>query len=180
MKKILIMLILFFICGFVSADLCIGELNEENILLKPEVYESYARAEFAFKDIFWNIVYERLKLFLMIVLLIFTPVREKLPVILLSMFSFLWGFFFMSSITQLGLAGLVLSVASVFPHGLLYAGTIAVLMRKGHRYYYQQSRKVALHIGKCFLILLMFFTGCILEGLVATHFVPWVIRLALI
>lgn len=180
MKKIFIMLILFFICGFVSADLCIGELKDSNVLLKLEVYESYAKAGFAFKDIFWNIMYERLKLFFGVVLLIFTPVREKLPVILLSMFSFLWGFFFMSSIAQLGIAGLVLSIASVFPHGLLYAGAAAVLMRKGHRYYYQQSRKVAVHIGKYLLIILMFFTGCVLEGLVATHFVPWLIRLSLI
>ena len=180
MKKILIMLILFFICGFVSADLCVEELKESNVILETEIYESYANAGFSFKDIFWNILYERLKLLFLVILLFFTPLREKLSVILLSLFSFIWGYFFLSCIVQLGIVGLVVAIAAVFPHGLLYAAVAVFLLQKGYHRYYHPGRTMLMGVGKYLVLFLMFLTGCVVEGLVATHFVPWVIRLSFI
>lgn len=180
MKKILLMLILFFICGFVSADICIEELRESNVLLQLEVYENYANAKLLFRDVFWNVFYERLKLFMILILLMFTPLCEKLSVILQSVFSFMWGFFFMSSIVELGIAGFVVALAAVLPHGLLYGWAIALLLNRHGRYSYYYRDRIVRNVGTYIFYFLLFFTGCIIEGLVSTHFIPWVIRLSLI
>lgn len=180
MKKFFLMLILFFICGFVSADLCMEELKESNVLLQLEVYESYANARFAFKDIFWNLLYERLKLFGILVLLMFTPLREKLSVIFLSVFAFCFGFFFMSSIVELGAAGFVVAFASILPHGLFYAGVISLMLKNRRLRSFHQRDQILIKAGTYMFLLLLFVTGCVVEGLMATNFIPWVIRLSLI
>ncbi len=180
MKKILLMLILFFICGFVSADLCVEELKESNALLQLEVYEGYANAKLAFKDIFWNIFYERSKLFGIIILLCFTPLREKLSVILFSIFSFIWGFFFMSCIVELGVAGVVVALVSVLPHGIMYAGVVSMILRKHKLRSFHQRDRMLMNVGTYIFLVLLFITGCVVESLVGTHFIPWVIRLSFI
>lgn len=178
-KKFLLMLILFFICGFVSADLCMEELKESNGLLCLEVYEGYANAKLIFKDIFWNVFYERIKLFVIFILFLFTPLRDKLSIIILSVFSFIWGYFFMSSIAELGIAGVVVAFASILPHGLVYAFVFGLLLQKRQKRYYQRD-KFMINMGWYLFLLLLFLTGCVMESLVAVHFVPWVIRLSLI
>lgn len=180
MKKFLLMLILFFICGFISADLCMEQLQNSHVLLHLDIYESYANAELALKEIFWNIFYERCKLCFIIFLFMFTPIREQLTVILSSIFAFLFGFFFMSSIVELGIAGFIVAFAAVLPHGLLYAGVIALLLHKRQMRAFYQKDQMFMHIGTYLFILLLLITGCVLEGLVSVHFIPWVIRLSLI
>lgn len=180
MKKFLLMLLILFLCGIISADLCIEKLAESNALLDMEMYEGYATAELTFADVFWNILYERAKLVLLLLLLCFTPIKEKISILLVSVFSFAWGFFFMSSISELGMAGIVVGIASVLPHGLLY-GLIFVLLlwqNRSRRGYLREStgRSTITYVAIVFL----FVTGCIVESIVGTHFIPWVIRLSLI
>lgn len=181
MKKFFLMLAILFLCGIVSADICIDIIKDSSVLMDFEIYKSYANAELVYKDVFWNILYERLKLFAFLVLLCFTPLREFLGVLLASIFSFIWGFFSMSCILQLGLAGVVVGIASVLPHGLLYGALIVMMLAKQDRTYtYHQKENMAFYIMSCIVMLLLFVTGCVLESLISTHFIPWVIRLSLI
>ena len=173
------MLILFFICGFVSADLCMEELQESNVWLCLNIYEAYANAELVFKEIFWNLFYERLKLFFILTLWMFTPLKDKLVVILFSIFAFIWGFFFMSSIAELGIAGLVIALTAVLPPGMVYAIVLALILQKRQKWYYQYD-KMMMNVGMYIFLFVLFLTGCAVESLVAVHFVPWVIRLSLI
>lgn len=180
MKKFYIMLILFFICGFISADLCIEELQKNNVLLQLDVYKEYANAKLLFKDIFWNVLYERIKLFGGVVLLCFTPIRDKMFPFFLSIFSFVWGFFFMSSITELGVAGVVVALGAVLPHGLFYFGAIIMMLYERKRRAYHEKHRFIMRMGRFLFIVLLFITGCVMESLMSTHFIPWIIRLSLV
>lgn len=180
MKKFLIILIIIFICGVLSADICLKQIQDSNVLVGMDFYEQYSNVKPLFKDVFWSIFYERIKLFAMLLLLYFTPIKERIGLILAPVFSFVWGFFLMSSIIQLGVAGLVVGLASVIPHGIFYGGVIGLVLSRRQRQYYPIKNKVAMNVGRYVLMILLFMTGCIIESLVGTHFIPWVIRLSLI
>lgn len=182
MKKFFLMLIILFICGIISADVCIGILKEHSALLDLEIYKGYANARLVYRDVFWNVLYERLKLFGFIFLLCFTPLANVLGILIASIFSFIWGFFLMSCITELGMAGVVVGISSVLPHGLLYGGLIIMLLGGGvaEVYTYYHRGRIAINIANIIIMVLLLITGCVLESIVSTHFIPWVIRLSLI
>lgn len=180
MKKFLLMLLILFLCGIISADLCIEKLVNSNALLDIEMYEGYANANLAFQDVFWNILYERAKLVVILVLLCFTPIKEKISIFLISIFCFAWGFFCMSCISELGMAGIVVGIGSVLPHGILYGGIVALLLFRKNTYSYYHKESVPFSAITYIAIILMFLTGCIFESIMGTHFIPWVIRLGLI
>lgn len=180
MKKTFIILIIIFICGALSADVCLKQIEGGAVVVGRDVYEQYATAKMTFKNVFWSILYERIKLFIVFLLLCFTPVKEKIGFVLAPIFSFIWGFFLMSSIIELGFAGLVVGLASVIPHGILYCGSIWLMLRRNQTRTYLIREKMMINIASYLGIILLFITGCILEGVIGAYFIPWVIRLSLI
>ena len=179
MKKSFFMLIILFICGLVSADVCIKMIEENEILVSMEMYKDYANAKMMFQDVFWNILYERLKLFLLLGVFALTPIREYLMIIFVAAFSYIWGFFAMTSILGLGIAGIVVSITAVLPHALFYMGLLWMMFRRRGRSYHTKE-KIALNISAYIFGILLFITGSVIESLMSTHFIPWVIRLSLI
>ena len=180
MKKLLIILILIFICGILSADIFINQIQGSKVLFGIEFYEQYSKSEPLFKDVFWRVLYERIKLFMLLIVLCSTPIKERVLIILVFIFSYIWGFFLMSSIIQLNVAGLVVGVTSVLPHGILYASVIGIMVNLRKSRHFLAKNKVMFNIGMVFLMILFFLTGTITESLMGTYFVPWVIRLSLI
>lgn len=180
MKKFLFILIIIFICGILSADICLKQMQESEVLIGLTMFEQYATAEISFKDVFWNLLYERVKLFIGIILLCFTPLKERLCQIIIPVFGFIWGFFLMSCIGKMGIAGMIVGFASVFPHWGLY-GLAIWMISSGNksRSYYRKSNAV-MNVGKYIFIVLLFVTACIMESLIGVHFIPWVIRLSLV
>lgn len=175
------MLFIFFVCGMISADVGLDMISESSALIDLDKYIEYANANLVYKDVFWNILYERLKLFGFILLLCFTPIKKYLGMLLVSIFSFIWGFYIMSCITQLGLAGVVVGISSVIPHGLLYGSLIMMMLGEQDTYIYYRGRgKIAYNILTCIVMILFLLTGCVLESLMSTHFIPWVVRLSLV
>ena len=86
----------------------------------------------------------------------------------------------MSCIIELGVAGLVVGLASVLPHGILYGAAIGLLLGGGRARRYQHKNQIARKISVYLFVLLLFVTACVIESLIGTHFIPWVIRLSLI
>lgn len=171
---------ILFLCGIVSADVCIDIIKDSSVLMDLEIYKGYANADLIYQDVFWNVLYERLKLFGFLFLLCFTPIREFLGTLFLSIFSFVWGFFIMSCILELGLAGVVVGITSVLPHGLLYGALIVMFLSQKNVHTYHQKGRLAFNILTYVVMILLLITGCVIESLVSTHFIPWVIRLSLI
>ena len=93
MKKFLSVLIIVFICGVLSADICFTQIKDSDVIIGKEFYEQYANSKLSFRDVFWNVLYERVKLLGMMLLLCFTPLKEKVGILLLPTFSFVWGVF---------------------------------------------------------------------------------------
>ena len=180
MKKFLIILIIVFICGILSADVCLKEIKDSEVLVGLDFYKQYANTKLVFRDVFWNLLYERVKLFVGIILLCFTPMKERLGIILGLIFSFIWGFFLMACIVELGVAGLVVGLASVLPHGIFYASGIALLLGIGRSRSYKLKKQIAQNISRYLFVILWFFTACVIENLIGTHLIPWIIRLSLI
>ena len=180
MKKFLIVLMIIFICGVLSADVCLKQIKESDVFLGVDFYEQYANAKMTFKNVFWNVMYERTKLLGILLVFSLTPIKEKIGIILLPVFSFVWGFYIMSCVIKLGVAGVVVGLASVLPHGMFYGGGIAALLFYRQERSYHLKNESVLHIAKFLFILLLFVTACVIESLVGTHFIPWVIRLSLI
>lgn len=180
MKKFLIVLIILFICGVLIADIYLVKIEESILIGKGEFYKQYAFEKLVFKDIFWNMLYERIKYLSILVLLCFTPVKRKLSGMLISIFSFVWGFFVMSCIMELGVVGLVVGLASVIPHGLFYGGTIWIIVRDSPDRGHLRRNKVIKNFVSYILAILLFITACVIESLMGTHFIPWIIRLSLV
>ena len=182
MKKSFFILAILFVCGVISADICTEILKEGNKLFNLDMYKTYANAELVYRDIFWNILYERIKLFGFLLLLCFTPIRRYIGAIVICLFSFIWGFYIMICIVELGLAGVVVGIACVLPHGLLYGIMLTMIFAKNEirTYSYQSKGTIGRNIVDIFSVLLLFITGCVLESIVSTHFIPWLIRLSMI
>ena len=178
MKKFFLILLIIFLCGILSADICIEQIKGSAVILGKDVYYSFANKRIGFSDLFWNILYERIKQLLIFMLFCLTPIREKLSVFLVGVFSFVWGFFSMCCVAEMGMAGVVISIASVIPHGLFYGGVLILLVQNKFLRTYRAKEKALKELGSYLFIALLFVTGCVLESIVGTHFIPWVIRLS--
>ena len=176
------MLIILFICGIISADICVDLLKAGSKLLDLGMYKTYANAQLVYHDIFWNIMYERIKLFGFVFLLCFTPVRRYISLLAICLFSFIWGFYTMTCIVELGIAGVVVGIASVLPHGILYGILLLILFGKNEEaiYQYYERKRIVRRTFDIISMVLLLITGCVLESIVSTHFIPWVIRLSMI
>ena len=87
----------------------------------------------------------------------------------------------MGCITELGIAGVIVGIFSVIPHGLLYGGLVMMMLEDKEMYFYNRSKeKIVYHITTVIVMALFLLTGCVLESLISTHFIPWVIRLSLV
>lgn len=180
MKKITIFLLLLFLGGLIIGDMITVELNKESQVLGIDVYKEYAYSKMKFETVFWQVFFERGKLFLIFILLAFTRLKNKLPLIILFVFTFCMGFFTMSNIISLGAVGLFVSMFVFVPQILFYGGVIVCFyMRQNTRSFYQKG-KILRDFILFALLILLFVTGCIVEGLMGIHVIPWVIRLSLI
>ena len=180
MKRFLLVLAILFISGIIAADLCVQELQGKDILTGPEVFKGYAYSKVAFKNVVWNILYERGKLMVCLLILFLTPLRNKMPVIFFGVFSFCFGFFMMNCILALNFVGIIVAIASVIPHGLLYMGVFGVLFQSHPGRGYRSTEKIPQKLATYLFLLLLFITGCVMECVMGIHFIPWVIRLSLV
>ncbi len=184
MKKILLILSLLFLMGVVVADVCTKHLFQTDILLTLDVLKNYAYADIIFHDVIWNLFYERLKLYLFLSLCrMIAPIRNYINIILLAILAFCFGFFTMTCILAIGFVGVLISCASILPHGILYfASYQATANNTSYSYQNAQMKlgKLPRRVLSLIFAVLFFVTACILECVMSVHFIPWIIRLSLI
>lgn len=180
MKRFLIVLALLFLSGVLVADLCIGQLQRENIWMNLELFKAYAYSNVTFKEVIWNMLYERGKLMIALIILGITPLRERLPIFFLSLFSFCFGFFLMSCVSEIGFIGIVVALASVIPHGFFYVGAFVALTGGASSRGDYQNNGLRQAVVTYLFAGLLFITGCVMECVMGVHFIPWVIRLSFV
>ena len=180
MKKIFIMLLLLFLCGIISGDFIAESLKEDGVLLGIEVYKEYAYSKPIFEEIFWQILFERCKCLMIVGILIMTPIRKVIPLVLVGIAVFILGFFTMSNIISLGVVGLLIAIATFLSQFLFYGGMVFVIYGRGGRRKLRQGEKIALRTLTIVLAMMLFVAGCVVESLVGVHLIPWMIRLSLV
>lgn len=180
MKKFLLVLAILFISGIITADICFGGLRSENIWMNLDVFKAYAYSNVTFKDVIWNMIYERGKMAIGFIILGLTPLRNRMPVIFVSLFSFCFGFFGMSCVLEVGFVGVIIAISSVIPHGLFYVGMLLFLYRNNSIYGYGSAKNLSQIIATYLFVILLFVTGCIIECVMGVHFIPWIIRLSMV
>jgi hypothetical protein len=180
MKKIWIMLLLLFLCGIISGDFIAESLKEDGVLLGIEVYKEYAYAKPLFEVIFWQILFERCKCLMIVVILILTPLKKIIPLILIGLAAFILGFFIMSNMISLGAVGLLIAIVTFLPQLLFYGGMTLILYRGHGRHKLRQGEKIAFRTLTIVVAMMLFVAGCMVECLVGVHLIPWMIRLSLI
>lgn len=180
MKKSVFLLLLLLICGMVSADVLATMSDFENIVIGAKEYRAYAYSEVAFKEMFWKLLYARGKMLVMLALISILPIREKILPFIAYLFTYGYGFFFMSCLMEMGIAGIPISLSAILPHGILYGIGISLMFRRRELRSYQMNKRIGYQAGGAVMIVLLFITGCIIECFIGTEFMPWVIRLSMI
>jgi hypothetical protein len=122
-----------------------------------------------------NILWERGKLFGLIVLVALTPAKKAEPLVLRCGVSFTAGIFLAACVGNLGIGGLLFFVVSWVPHGVCYLLSLLLLFGvdtrvlahgRKHRW-----KKAVLYFGIVFFLLL----GCVLEAVAGTRLLRLVI-----
>lgn len=178
MKKSIFLWLLLLICGMISADVLAMISDFENIVINAEEYRAYAYAKVEFKEMFWKLLYERGKMLGILALISLLPTREKLLPLLACFFTYGYGIFFMSCLMEIGIAGILISLSALIPHGILYGIAIVLMFRRRELRTYQMNQKFGYEAGTVAIILLLFVTGTVIECFIGTEFMPWVIRLS--
>lgn len=180
MKKFLIVLSIVFVCGIITADIFTGRLLNTEIILSMDMLKKYAYSELFFNDVIWNLMYERLKQYICILLCGITPLKNYISIILVGILLFCFGFFTMSCILAIGFVGVLIGIASIIPHGFLYYVSYHLMSQQSRVYSYQQTGKIPQKIITYILAIMFFITGCVIECVIGVHFIPWLIRVSLI
>ena len=180
MKKILIMLLLLFLCGMISGDMITESLKGNNVLIGLDAYKVYAYSKPLFEEIFWQVLFERCKCLVFIIILVLTPLKRMIPGILSGIASFMLGFFTMSNMIGLGAVGLLVAIVTFLPQLLFYGGMLFTLYRGRGVRKFRHGEKLAYHTVSMVLAFMLFVSGCVVESLVGVYVTPWMIRLSLI
>ncbi len=163
MKRKYMILVILLLAGIFAAQLfgteflrTYGFLNEYNL-------QTYAKADLDKLALFWNVLWARGKLFLLLVLLSSTPAKKWLLSGLEIAAAFLTGFYGTACVVCEGALGIGLFFLSLFPHGLLYAAAFVGFLRIERPLMYGRKKHIFSYILANVIVLLLLLTGCILE-----------------
>lgn len=134
-----------------------GFLNEYHM-------RAFASAQTEFLPLLAAILWERGKLFFVLLLISLTKIRTVMPLVLRCLLFFTGGVFLAACVMNMGLRGIVFFFAAWIPHGIAYLAAIVLLLcLEPHRFYNRKNpylKKAAWYLGITVLMLL----GCLLEA----------------
>lgn len=173
MKKEIAVGICFCIAGCLSAWLFGYEYFSTYGFLNEYHMQTFAKASFDTPALLGNILWERGKLFLMIVIVSCTPLKKIMPLLLRCGICYTAGMFLAACIMNMGIYGFLFFVVSWLPHGFLY---LLVLMMVFRMDYYQicGRKNAALKLGAaCTGIIMVFLLGCVTEATIGVSILRW-------
>jgi hypothetical protein len=168
MKRKCILCLVLLLAGIFSAQLFGAEFLGTYGFLNEYYLKAFARANPDKLDLFWNILWERGKLFLVFALLAATPLRRWLRPFFLGIFSYLTGFYGAACLICQQLLGIGIFTLSLLPHGLLYAGALWFFLRLEPPALYCGKKYIFTYILAIVIVILLFLIGCILETAVSS------------
>jgi hypothetical protein len=168
MKRTCILCLILLLAGILTAQLFGAEFLGTYGFLNDYYLKTFARSNPDKLDLFWNILWERGKLFLFLALLAATPLKRWLRLLLLGLFSYFTGIYGAACLICQQLRGLGIFVLSLFPHGLFYAGAAWLFLRLLPPGRFSGKKYVFSYLLANAIVLLLFLIGCILETAVSS------------
>lgn len=161
MKRKTYLCILLFLIGIGIASL-IGNGDAE-IFGNEYHVQNFGVAELDKMGLLCEVLWNRGKLFLMLMVFLATPVRKWIPFCTAACLSFLAGIYIKICLIQFGLKGILIFLISLLPHGIFY-GMVAVLLflMSKNRNYYRKGEMLS-RILVIIIMLTLFFVGALLE-----------------
>lgn len=178
MKKFVWIGLLFLLAGILVAELIGNEFLTTYGFLNEYHLKSFANAALEELDVLWNTIWERGKVMLLLVLLCATPFRRSFPKVGIALAGFVAGAFGAACVAQLGVWGILLTLAALLPHGILYGIDIVLLYGLHPAYNFEGKRKNARFFLQILLIIMIFFAACLMETLLGTRLLQIVLRRA--
>lgn len=135
------------------------------------IFSDIVRENIDYSGLFLYIVKKNLKEFIIFWLLSITILGIPYMIFKLIFYGFTIGFFISSIALQYGIKGILLILAYIFPHGLIYIPVIILCLYNGYRLtrtiYYDNSGHISViakQLLKSYILLLIFLTVLILLG----------------
>ena len=153
--------ILLFLIGIGIASL-IGNGDAE-IFGNEYHVQNFGVAELDKMGLLCEVLWNRGKLFLMLMVFLATPVRKWVPFCTAASISFMAGVYIKICMIQFGLKGILIFFISLLPHGIFYGMVVAVLfLVSKNRNYYRKGEMLS-RILVIIIMLTLFFVGTLLE-----------------
>ncbi len=169
MKKELLFVTILLLAGIFSAQLIGKQFFSTYGFLNEYHLQIYANTKLEWLTLFWNIMWERGKLFLLIIMFFGTPLKKTLPWILKSVLFYTIGLFGTACVMNLGIKGIGVLILSLLPHGIFYLMALLVVFRMERPIIYKETKywlKKILMIG---IICVLFVIGCLIETTIGTY-----------
>lgn len=174
MKKQILFIAICFLSGVVSAQLFGTKFLTTYGFLNSYHIRAFVMGKTEYMQMFWNILWVRIKEYLFLALLGFTPVRKILPQFIKSVLAYTFGLFLWACVMNMGLYGILVCVCCIFPQGILYFTAIVLLIKLEvqPRYVgagYEKSSwlrtSVTTHFFTILTIVILVIMGALLEAL---------------
>lgn len=176
MKKEILIVVILLLAGVFSAQLFGSEYFATYGFLNEYHLQSFSNVKLDWVALFWNVFWERGKLFLMIVILGMTPVKRALPLLFRAVFGYTVGLYGAACVMNMGAAGLGVLFFSVFPHGIFYLMVLYLFLRMEGKAHYKEHKHIFTTAFSIAVLLVLFLVGCLLETTIGTCLLQMYLR----
>lgn len=171
-QLLIIVLAVGFLVGIIYENIVSGKQVIMTELFTKSNLQRYLQTNVMVEKYFWYVAKERILLFAAVLLLGFTKWKKAFTIICLILVGFFLGTFTVSSVLQLGIKGILLCFAGMFPQIICYGVAYSILFLYWYRFPERQWNQ-----AKTFCIIIMQVLGIILEVYVNPILVKLVIRI---
>ena len=129
MKKELAAAVAFWIAGVLMACLFGYDYFKEYGFLNAERLQAFANAEPDVPKLFAAILWERGKLFFVLLLMASSPLKKLMPLLIRLVLCFAGGLFLSACMISMNGSGALFFLLSLFPHGIFYLISLILLCK---------------------------------------------------
>ncbi len=161
-----------FLIGIIYENIVIKSQGTSIRLFQMYYLKKYSEANVVAEDFLWYAVRTRIAPLIIFCLSVCFKWKKPMAVIYMTWTGFLGGILTVAAIIQLGLKGILLCIAGIFPHILFYGVSYGILLM--YLYSYLENRWNG---KKTIIVILMLFLGILIEVYVNPYLLNLVIRL---
>lgn len=183
MKKQIGLLVILFLAGIASAQLFGTKFLTTYGFLNKYHMDAFATTEMDFMQMFWNILWERGKAFVVLIILGITPIRKYLPLLLKSILVYAFGLFLCACIMNMGIGGILIAIGSLFPQIIPYILAILVIFyveAKPQKVMHSKMNMISpilTYIMWGAIVVMLILIACLLESTIGVYLLQKIVKI---